>query len=1255
MSQGKATALPAGACDVHINPTEDELREQRHRQRWTPVFWVCAKMPCAFFVVTFSSLVSFVVYSLLTIPIEVEANFDSFMKTDVPSSVLGDIYEEALQDRRASRRLEEQPVKAYDLTLLYQLPSGSSTSTLSKQKIMEIRNVEARLRALPAWHDLCQRVDEEHRGLCEPGLSLANYALAGVTVSPTAVTPSALTPDASGTALLPYEVVTKLLQKNSLGDTIFSKGVDPSTDSYTTLRSAFRFRVPCCTEGLLSRAELDAEWKAFIGNVLVPYLDDLNRGKQPEEVVVYDGTDLMEFEVLGALGGDLALAAFSMCFVLIYMKIHMDSWFLSCFGVLCSIFAVPLAYVCCAYAGMTTVSFASFIAVFLIIGFGCDTVLVYADYWKHSEAVCSSVEERFLYTYHHGGLASACSAGTTALSFYANLFSVIRALRWFGFFMGLCVTFSWVLITFVYLPLFYVNERWQKSHPRLYSLFNCQPCIRSVLQTAGKRQASAGARREQMGRWIEHLHSWRWLYLGIPTAILLACLGITAPNITISLDAPALFPPGHNRNLLTELQSNFADLETTLEYLGTPPPSEETICGMGNDAPGCSLFWCDSTTNSVKDIGPADAAFSERSAECPCFRRLVPVEGPCETDDDGGDPLVYVRMSGVNISSIGAVDLALSGWRLSMDTKPSDIELATGIKIKSQEGVWMQNWLQGSISTETSMLISMTVDSSSSRGYSGPGACGWVHQCFCGRQRCISPPAGWEETDPYTVEMKDLVEMPMASGRRVEATQVVARTSSRGVGHRRAVAATLEDKKDEYMQPVPVVSDNWRRLQDLDSSITKKYPAVRLIFGLRLDLASPLLDEFDTASAWSFEPNFDLSDPWAQRAIYTLLTTLPMALRELGTYNWLEDFRQCMEGKGDVFPALPHKFHESARYCGAEDSKYLWMRDGEVKALRVNIFVRMKKDPDVETALSYKKLWDAHIDQWNSQAPASAKGAFFVSSIWITAEENAQLIDSVKGTIVLFLCLSFVAVIVFTRSLLLALFVTIATVGVLVGLMFFVLIIMGWKLGLVEGVCLIYFIGYAVTYTLHIAHLYAGDIREERLPITKARLSEGAALRYRRVSHAMKSIGGATLGSGITTAGASVFLVFSTLSVFERLGGMCLFVTVTSVAVALIPVPALLVIAGPRHPAACSTFSGKEEESDLSPQIFDVLDIPPDVPDKIPSAIKTRGMLYHQEMHLANSPHASSYEEPVKIPVRPETAADAESVTDPITEQHLAF
>jgi len=178
------------------------------------------------------------------------------------------------------------------------------------------------------------------------------------------------------------------------------------------------------------------------------------------------------------------------------------------------------------------------------------------------------------------------------------------------------------------------------------------------------------------------------------------------------------------------------------------------------------------------------------------------------------------------------------------------------------------------------------------------------------------------------------------------------------------------------------------------------------------------------------------------------------------------------------------------------------------------------------------------------------------------------LISSTVMTLVIVLVLAFFGMMVFTGDVTLAFLVVMATISVISGLVFFIVFIMGWAIGPIEVIALIVFIGYAVTYSLHIAHRYGaseasregGDawLPESLAPATRAR--------HERVVFALRSIGGAALGSAATTVGCSVFLLFCTLTIFKKLGGVVLAVTLMSIAMALIPLPAALLAIGPRNP-----------------------------------------------------------------------------------------
>jgi hypothetical protein len=192
--------------------------------------------------------------------------------------------------------------------------------------------------------------------------------------------------------------------------------------------------------------------------------------------------------------------------------------------------------------------------------------------------------------------------------------------------------------------------------------------------------------------------------------------------------------------------------------------------------------------------------------------------------------------------------------------------------------------------------------------------------------------------------------------------------------------------------------------------------------------------------------------------------------------------------------------------------------------------------------------------------------------------------------------------------------------GIIMGVMFFILIVMDWAIGAIEVACLIFFVGYSVTYSLHVAHTYWHLRPEdnnahlkllyleatERRAAAEGRGEAGAAdggdlrfhgvlqdgspdsldpsdaesgalggfdgqmqewgtqeLRVARVHGAVMGIGRAVLSSAVSTTGSSGILLFSTFIMFYKLAAVLIIVTVLSVVMALVSLPAVLLVCGP--------------------------------------------------------------------------------------------
>merc|ERR1740133_609050 len=97
--------------------------------------------------------------------------------------------------------------------------------------------------------------------------------------------------------------------------------------------------------------------------------------------------------------------------------------------------------------------------------------------------------------------------------------------------------------------------------------------------------------------------------------------------------------------------------------------------------------------------------------------------------------------------------------------------------------------------------------------------------------------------------------------------------------------------------------------------------------------------------------------------------------------------------------------------------------------------------------------------------------------------------------------LAFTGMLLFTFDFFLSMYVVAATIGVLLCLAFMIISVMKWPIGPVEVIALIVFVGYATTYSLHIAHKYGSkDALKHSMP--RSDLDPSAAIRFQRTEFA---------------------------------------------------------------------------------------------------------------------------------------------------------
>lgn len=122
---------------------------------------------------------------LAALPFRIETNFDSFLISDVESSLHRAAFNSATASRStgAVRRLQAQAssANAYstkDLFIGYSLAGRAGhRGILTAKSLSQISRLEQSLRETPGFAEFCNQTDELYHGLCNPGLSFSSYAL----------------------------------------------------------------------------------------------------------------------------------------------------------------------------------------------------------------------------------------------------------------------------------------------------------------------------------------------------------------------------------------------------------------------------------------------------------------------------------------------------------------------------------------------------------------------------------------------------------------------------------------------------------------------------------------------------------------------------------------------------------------------------------------------------------------------------------------------------------------------------------------------------------------------------------------------------------------------------------------------------------------------------------------------------------------------------------------------------------------------
>jgi len=1168
------------------------------------------------------------------------------------------------------RRLQGGSLLIYtrELTIIYD--AGEGKSVLDHQVLQTIRDFELQMRRLSGWQRLCsERTAPDLTYKCDPGESLMAFAYPTQEKSPEAAESVRfrMQMDANSVEPIPMPAALAFLERG--GHELFDlsrffvpsyqpplkngTGLQARHDEPQLLRSRFYF---CFDVTGATQAELSAniqsiklEWVNFISEELYPVVrTGLAFGKDSEGGTVrafYAGDFLTGHELVFALQTDLLYAIGSISCVLLCLWFQTQSLFISCACLFIIILAVPLAYVMTPAEKLTITSF---LALFLVVGIGSDTVFVYCDFWDQEHK--QSLHDRLTKVMLAAGKNCLATTLTTAASFLANLESVLQPLREFGLFMGLCVIFVFVLVSMYLPPLLTLQEQARIEAERLEAedaedaeidaVLQAPTSLASIVPVAPTSSAMAESAKIKPKKRRTSAHLLRKWLAGLERRIefcpgvimvfsilfvVLFIIGISV-DVSVATGVPELFPIGHNQVQMPLLEAKFSALPGTA--VTSPSPNlQAAVCSIAPmetiaiSRNSCRLHWCD-MADPVESLGGDSWGWDSWSWDSEATQTESDSATATEQHDCWSIPPVLLadKQTVLDISQCSSVQTRVriaaaappstSEARLAMEDMAKHqagerfVDITESASVKELSALVTESWSTGQVvttryfdlgsytsqladhNTETTTPMATTTDVNSTNTSEGESS--RLLSEGLSNQKCYAEAFCFKAVPQCYID--GFVGLGLLSPSR--------RLSERS-------------KIEELQLPEE------RRLANGELLFTPSVPKskrfnVCVVWGIRAPRSTPKVGP--NPEKWSHDPNFEMSNPWAQRAVFAMCNDMPEDLLIYRRICWVNGFQSYLTLSRGRFPTRTFDT-QILQYSNLayEPQEQLWLEDGVVKAVMLQFYVDVAYDIGAERILDYKAKWDKWVDTKNDFASATADFAWHSAGAWTMAEAEVAIINSTIITIIIAVGSGWGCILLFTGDPSLALMVVCLVMGVIIALAFFMVVLQGWEIGPIEVISLVVFVGYAVTYSLHVAHLY-GEVEEhdeeqeeqdetpeqepeqqqedakplalkdktsgdesaedatgegqiQEAPQTETAeqraAAEADAERRERTRKAVERIGVSLTSSMLSTSGASVFLLAAQMTVFTKLGSVVMAVSVLSCFSSLTVLPAALILLGP--------------------------------------------------------------------------------------------
>ncbi|XP_054271715.1 protein dispatched isoform X2 [Macrosteles quadrilineatus] len=230
-----------------------------------------------------------------------------------------------------------------------------------------------------------------------------------------------------------------------------------------------------------------------------------------------------------------------------------------------------------------------------------------------------------------------------------------------------------------------------------------------------------------------------------------------------------------------------------------------------------------------------------------------------------------------------------------------------------------------------------------------------------------------------------------------------------------------------------------------------------------------------------------------------------------------------------------------------------FQRTGSKKSPRVRAVV-IEYDSNLVHSTSYSEmdLFFKEVEAWSqkemAKAPPGMRNGFFVSQLAFYDLQHTLARDTVLA-IAVSLAVSLVVLLIVTLNVLVSLF-AILSITCIIFVTVAVLVLIGWKLNVLESVAISVAIGLAVDFSLHYAVTY--------------RSCKDKDSRSQCVIFSLQRMSGPTLMAALTTAAAGAFMIPSSVLAYIQIGVFLVLVMVVSWGYSTFFLMCLLALAGPQ-------------------------------------------------------------------------------------------